>query len=56
MLYTVKEVAGLLPFIKLGTYNVRVEALEEFLRQCEGYDLTDPKSIKLLEREKYEVI
>ena len=64
MLYTVKEVseilktnvsyvhslrkAGLLPFIKLGTFKVRKETLEEFLARYENYDLTDPKDIKPL--------
>ena len=64
MLYTVKEVseilktnisyvhalrkAGLLPFIKLGTYKVRKETLEEFLAKYENYDLTDPMRIKPL--------
>lgn len=65
MLYTVKEVSeilktnvsyvhalrksGLLPFIKLGTYKVRAEALEEFLQKYENYDLTDPTQIKQLD-------
>lgn len=56
MLYTVKEVSkilkcnqntvsmlrrkGLLPFLKLGQYKCRREALEEFLKRCEGYELT----------------
>lgn len=64
ILYNVKEVSeilktnvsyvhtlrksGLLPFIKLGTYKVRDEALNEFLRKYEGYDLTDPTHIKKL--------
>lgn len=64
MLYTVKEVsqilkcnidyvhrlrkAGLLPFLKLGCYKVRKEALEEFLKKYEGYDLTEPENIKEL--------
>lgn len=38
--------AGLLPCIKLGTYKVRKEALEEFLRKYEGYDLTEPERMK----------
>lgn len=62
MLYNVKEVAeilktnvtyvhklrkaGLLPFLKLGTYKVRAEALTEFLEKYENYDLTDPDNIK----------
>lgn len=64
MLYTVKETskilkcnvdtvhklrkAGLLPFMKLGSYKVRAEALEEFLKKNEGMDLTDPFNIKEL--------
>lgn len=64
MVYTVKETAeilktnvnyvhelrknGLLPFLKLGSYKVRKSALEEFLAKYEGYDLTDPGSIKEL--------
>lgn len=65
LLYTVKEVAeklktnvdyvhklrkaGLLPFLKLGQYKVRHEALCEFLKSCEGKDLTDPFDVKELE-------
>lgn len=65
MLYTVKEVseilktcpayvyklrdAGLLKFLKLGSYKCRKTALEEFLAKYEGYDLTDPFDVKLLE-------
>lgn len=64
MLYTVREVseilkcnvdyvhklrkAGLLPFIKMGCYKVRKEALEEFLANHEGNDLTDPFEVKRL--------
>lgn len=64
MLYTVKESAeilktnvdyvhklrkaGLLPFLKLGSYKVRKEALEEFLAKYEGKDLTDPYNVKEL--------
>lgn len=67
LLYTVKEVAeqlktnvdyvhklrkaGLLPFIKLGQYKVRSEALDDFLRRYEGKDLTNPFDIKELENE-----
>ncbi len=66
MLYTVKETAeilktnvdyvhklrkaGLLPFIKLGSYKVRKEAIEEFLRKHENKDLTNPFEVKELER------
>ncbi|WP_458397448.1 helix-turn-helix domain-containing protein [Anaerotignum sp.] len=65
MLYTVPEVAkilkcnqtkvnnlrkaGLLPMLKLGQYKVRREALEEFLRKAEGFDVSDPYNIKPLE-------
>jgi hypothetical protein len=38
--------SGLLPFIKLGSYKVRKEALEEFLNKHEGHDLTDPFNVK----------
>lgn len=64
MLYTVKEVSeiiktnpsyvykliksGRLPVIKLGTYKVRQEALEDFLKSYEGMDVTNPESIKPL--------
>lgn len=64
MLLTVKETAevlktnvdyihklrksGLLPFMKLGSYKVRKESLEEFLAKYEGKDLTDPFEIKEL--------
>lgn len=64
ILYTVKEVskllkcnvdavhrlrkAGVLPFLKLGSYKVRKEALENFLKEYEGMDLTDPFEIKKL--------
>lgn len=64
ILYTVPEVAkllktnsdyvhklrksGLLPFIKLGQYKCRKEALEQFLAAHEGEDLTNPEEIKKL--------
>lgn len=64
ILYTVSEVAkllktnpdyihklrkaGVLPFLKLGSYKVRKEALENFLKEYEGMDLTDPFEIKKL--------
>lgn len=67
MLYTVKEVSeilktnvdyvhklrksGLLPFIKLGSYKVRKESIEKFLKEHEGQDLTDPFNVKGLENE-----
>ena len=65
ILYTVKEVAallktnvdyvhklrkaGLLPFLKLGQYKVRKEALADFLSRYEGKDLTNPFHINELD-------
>lgn len=65
ILYTAKEVAqllktnvdyvhklrksGLLPFLKLGQYKVRKQALIDFLRRYEGKDLTNPFDIKELD-------
>lgn len=62
MLYTVAETAeilkcnvnyvhslrkaGILPFLKLGHYKCRKSALEKFLEEYEGKDLTDPNNIK----------
>ncbi len=40
--------AGLLPFLKLGSYKCRPEALDEFLKRYEGMDLTDPFEVKEL--------
>ena len=64
MLYTIQDVAnalkvsrnkvyelkrkGLIPFMKLGAWKCRREALEEFLLEYEGYDLTDLSNIKPL--------
>lgn len=64
VLYTVKEVAellktnidyvhklrkaGLIPFLKIGQYKVRKQALELFLERYEGKDLTDPFNVKEL--------
>lgn len=61
MLYTVKETsnilkvnvhlvydlirAGLLPALKLGSLKIRKEAIENFLKEYEGMDLTDLKNI-----------
>lgn len=58
VLYTVKEVSelfhtnptyiyaliktGLLPALKLGSYKIRREAVDDFLRQYEGFDLSNP--------------
>lgn len=65
VLYTVKEVAmllktnvdyvhklrkaGLLPFLKLGQYKVRRQALLDFLSKYEGKDLTNPFDVKELD-------
>ena len=64
MVYTVKEVseilkcnvdyvhklrrAGVLKFMKLGSYKVRQAELERFLAEAEGYDISDPNNIKNL--------
>lgn len=37
--------AGVLPFLKLGQYKCRREALEDFLKKYEGCDVTDPANI-----------
>jgi len=66
ILYTVSEVAeqiktntkyvydiikaGLLPGLKLGSMKVTRSALLEFLKNYEGYDLTDPFNIKPIEQ------
>lgn len=65
MLYTVKEVsqilkcntdyvhklrkAGLLKFMKLGSFKVRKTELERFLADSEGKDLTNPDNVTDLE-------
>lgn len=65
MLYTVKECsqilkcnvpfihqlrkAGLIRFMKLGTYKCRKEELQRFLVEMEGKDVTDPLNIKALD-------
>lgn len=65
LLYTVPEVAkilktnqrmvyklinsGQLPSLKIGRIKVRVEALKKFLEKNEGYDITDPENIKIME-------
>ena len=64
VVYTVKEISillhtnpayiyriidlGLLPALKLGSIRVRKDALDSFLRQYEGFDLSDPVNIKNL--------
>ena len=70
VLFTVKEVSellkcnvdyvhklrksGLLPFLKLGSYKCRKQALEEFLAKHEGQDLTDPFNVKEIEGRNYD--
>lgn len=65
MLFTVKQVSEilhcnptyvyqlinnkLLPVLKLGSYKVRKSTLEEFLAKYEGYDLSNPEDVKVLE-------
>lgn len=66
-LYTVKEVseilkcnvdyvhklrkAGLIKFMKLGSYKVRRTELERFLEASEGYDLTNPEKVVKLDED-----
>lgn len=68
ILYTVKEVSqlihsnsayvyelikrGYLPAMKLGSYKIRAEALNKFLEQAEGKDLTDLNNVKDLPKAK----
>ena len=68
IVYTVKEVseilktnvtyvnklrkAGLLRFMKIGSYKVRKEELERFLLECEGLDITDPFNVTKLQEEQ----
>lgn len=33
--------SGLLKFMKIGSLKVRRSELDRFIRECEGYDLTD---------------
>lgn len=40
---------GQLKFLKLGCYKVRRETLNEFIRNSEGLDLTDPSRVRRLE-------
>ena len=65
VLYTAKETAkllksnvdyvhklrksGLLKFIKIGTFKVRRQALNKFLEDYEGKDISDPFNVKELE-------
>lgn len=41
--------AGLLHFMKLGTYKVRAAEIDRFLQAAEGKDLTDPYNVTALE-------
>ena len=40
--------SGLLPFIKIGCYKCRKEALMEFLEDMEGMDITNPFKVRQL--------
>ena len=40
--------AGLLKFMKLGSFKVRREELERFIADSENKDLTDPFNVKEL--------
>jgi excisionase family DNA binding protein len=40
--------SGLLPFLKLGQYKCRKEALDKFLAEHEGQDVTDPENVRTL--------
>lgn len=49
---TVKEymIAGLIPPIKVGTHlKARRHAVEDFMKYCDGKDISDPYSIKQIE-------
>lgn len=68
VIYTVKEVstilksnvsyvhklrkAGLLPFLKIGSYKVRKSSLDAFLERYEGYDVSNPYEVKKLDNEE----
>ena len=43
--------AGLLKFMKLGTLKCRRSALDAFIRNMDGMDVTDPLHIKPLDTE-----
>lgn len=61
-LYTVEEAArilksnqtyvhkllnnGLIPYLVLGRRKIRKQALDDFLKKYEGYDLSNPDDIK----------
>ena len=40
--------AGLLKFMKLGKFKCRRSSLDEFIRNMEGMDVTDPFNVKPL--------
>lgn len=40
--------SGLLPALKIGGLKIRKEALDQFLKEYEGYDLNDMSCIKKL--------
>lgn len=48
--YKLKD-AGLLKFMKLGTLKCRRAALDKFIQDAEGYDLTDPANPVELEKQ-----
>ena len=43
--------AGLLRFMKIGRWKCRRSSLEEFLQKYDGYDISDPFNVKLIECE-----
>ncbi len=42
--------SGLLPYLQLGSRKVRRSALEKFMKDYEGWDLTDPYNPKLINK------
>lgn len=49
---TVKEymLAGLIPAIKVGTHmKARRLAVEDFMKSCDGKDISDPYNVKPIE-------
>lgn len=68
MLYTVPEVAailktnvdyvyklqktGLLRFMKIGRWKCRKSTLEDFLKKYDGYDISDPENIQMIDEFK----
>ena len=41
--------AGLLRFMKIGRWKCRKTSLEEFLQKYDGYDISDPFNVKVIE-------